>query len=143
MLWLVPADRVHSRREFYSSSRQCGTKPPARRDPLQCLGKFLRQGYTTAERLAAPRANAVPRPPARWDPLPRFGQCLRKWANSHCMGYLCLLPGGAAWRSLALREGIQRGHQHVRGGNQSGNSGNQSGSQSGNMSPVDASSDEE
>ena len=39
----------------------------------------------------------------RWDPIPRFGQCLRKWANSHRMGYLCVLPGGAAWRSLALR----------------------------------------
>ena len=38
----------------YSSSRQCGTKPPARRDPLQCLGKLLRKGYTTAERFAAP-----------------------------------------------------------------------------------------
>ena len=111
MLWSVPADRVHSRRELYSSSRQCGTKPPARRDPLQCLGKLLRKGYTTAERFAAPRANAVPRPPARWDPLPRFGQYLRKWANSHGMGYLCLLPGGAAWRAMALREGIQRGHQ--------------------------------
>ena len=140
MLWSVPADRVHSRRELYSSSRQCGTKPPADGIPSEALVSFCGKGQQPQRALQllepmryqgllpdglpygaldstcgnGPTAMAwatsvccregqlggrwpsgrASNVAIRWDPLPRFGQCLRKWANSHRMGYLCVLPGG-------------------------------------------------
>ena len=99
----------HSRREPCSSSRQCCTRPPARRDHLERIGQCLRKGYTAAESLAAPRGNDAPRPPARRDHRQRLGQCLRQSKRAQpqralhlleAMLHQGLLPDGIPYDAL-------------------------------------------
>ena len=81
MLWLVPVDRVHSRREFTAPRNNAAPSLLPDGIPYNALVSFCGKG-TQPQRDLQLLSHAVPRPPARWDTIPRFGQCLREGCDA-------------------------------------------------------------
>ena len=116
MLWLVPADRVHSRREFTAPRDNAAPSLLPDGIPYNALVSFCGKG-------TQPQRDLQLLEPMRYQGLLPDGIPYRALDSACGNGPTAIAwatsvscRGGAYWRSLAFRDGLQRGHQHVREG---------------------------